>query len=107
MNPVEHFENLLAGGNDDAVLRFSLGNAYINEGENSKAIEHLAQALAYDPWYSAAWKAYGKALTATGQLDQARKAYERGIEAAEDKGDKQAVKEMQVFLKRLQKDADG
>jgi len=106
MNPIEQFEKLLADGKDDAVLRYSLGTAYSSEGKHSEAIVHLAQALAYNPWYSAAWKAYGKALTETNQLDQARKAYERGIEAAEDNGDKQAVKEMQVFLKRLQKDAD-
>ncbi|MDZ7735459.1 MAG: tetratricopeptide repeat protein [Gammaproteobacteria bacterium] len=106
MNPVAHFEKLLASGQDNALLRYSLGNAYFNDDKPSEAIPHLAQALAYDPGYSAAWKAYGKALTATGQIDQARKAYERGIEAAENKGDKQAAKEMQVFLRRLQKKAD-
>lgn len=106
MNPVEHFEKLLASGEDTALLRYSLGNAYLNEDRPSESIPHLAQALAFDPGYSAAWKAYGKALTATGQYDQARKAYERGIEAAETKGDKQAAKEMAVFLRRLQKKAD-
>lgn len=106
MNPIEQFEKLLADGNDSALLRYSLGNAYFNDDKPSEAIPHLAQALAYDPGYSAAWKTYGKALTATGQIDQARKAYERGIEAAENKGDKQAAKEMRVFLKRLQKSAE-
>ena len=35
--------------------------------------------------------------------DEAIKAYEEGIRAAEVKGDIQAAKEMAVFLKRLQK----
>ncbi len=35
--------------------------------------------------------------------DEAIRSYEEGIQAATVKGDVQAAKEMQVFLKRLQK----
>ena len=56
-----------------------------------------------DKGYSAAWKLYGKVLTELGRDAQAMAVYEKGIEAAETRGDKQAVKEMQVFLKRLRK----
>lgn len=102
-NTIEHFEQLLASGQDTALLRYGLGNAYQNADRASESIFHFAQAIAFDPNYSAAWKAYGKALQATGQMDQARKAFESGIKAATANGDKQAEKEMQVFLKRLQK----
>ena len=44
---------------------------------------------------------YGKALTEAGQKDKAINTYQKGIEVANKKGDKQAVKEMEVFLKRL------
>jgi hypothetical protein len=37
-----------------------------------------------------------------GQKAAAQEAFSKGIEVAEKKGDIQAVKEMQVFLKRLQ-----
>ena len=92
---------MLEQGQDNALMRFSLGNAHLNLNEYEQAIEHLAQALRHNPDYSAAWKLYGKALAGAGQNDEAIKAYKQGIEIAENKGDIQAAKEMKVFLKRL------
>lgn len=103
MSMIENFERMLAQGQDSALLRYSLGNAYLKEGQADKAVEHLRQAVTHDPEYSAAWKAYGKALSEAGDLDAAIDAYGRGIEVAERKGDKQAAKEMSVFHKRLRK----
>jgi hypothetical protein len=45
----------------------------------------------------------GKALTVADDTTAAESAYRAGITAAEANGDKQATKEMTVFLKRLQK----
>jgi hypothetical protein len=42
-------------------------------------------------------------LQTLGDNEGAIQVYETGIEAARQKGDIQAVKEMQVFLKRLKK----
>lgn len=103
MNPAERFEALLAQGKDNALLRFSLGLHYLNAGEAARAAPHLRAAVAHDPDYSAAWKLLGKALAATGEAEAAREAYRAGIGAAERKGDKQAAKEMAVFLRRLEK----
>lgn len=107
MSMIENFERMLAQGQDNALLRYSLGNAYLNDGQAQKAAAHLRQAVTHDPEYSAAWKAYGKALTDAGDLDGAIDAYARGIEVAERKGDKQAAKEMSVFHKRLRKQRDA
>ena len=96
-------EKLLAAGKDSALLRFGLGNAYLGAGDALRAAEHLRRALAFDPGYSAAWKLLGKALTAAGLESDALAAYRDGIAAAERKGDKQALKEMQVFARRLAK----
>jgi len=96
-------EKLLANGRDDALLRFSLGNACLKEGDASAAAEHLSRAVAHDPAYSAAWKLLGKARAETGDTAGAEAAWHRGIEAAQARGDVQAAKEMQVFLKRLLK----
>jgi Flp pilus assembly protein TadD len=100
---VENLEKLLASGKDGALLRFGLGNAYAQQGDWAKAVEHLRRAVEIDPAYSAAWKLLGKSLVAAGDQHGARQAYEQGIRAAEQKGDKQALKEMQVFLRRLAK----
>lgn len=107
MSMIENFERMLAQGQDSALLRYSLGNAYLNDGQAQKAVEHLRQAVTHDPEYSAAWKAYGKALSDAGDVDGAIEAYVRGIEVAERKGDKQAAKEMAVFHKRLRKQRDA
>jgi Tfp pilus assembly protein PilF len=100
---IERFEALLARGQDNALLRYSLGIAYLQADDATAAVEHLHAALVHDPDYSAAWKALGQALTEAGQPAAAVEAYERGIEVAERKGDVQAGKEMRVFLKRLHK----
>ena len=44
-----------------------------------------------------------KALLAAGRSDDALKAWHDGIAVAERKGDKQAMKEMQVFARRVAK----
>jgi predicted Zn-dependent protease len=100
---VDNLEAMLARGQDSALLRYSLGGEYLKLNQPDKAAEHLRQAVAKDPKYSAAWKLLGKALADAGYKDEAIKAYEDGIKVAEEKGDKQAAKEMTVFLKRLQK----
>ena len=101
MNPVERFEALLAAGKDSALLRFGLGQQYLNAGEAARAAEHLRAAVAQDPGYSAAWKLLGRALERAVEAQQAMDAYRQGIEAAGRRGDKQAAREMEVFLRRL------
>ena len=100
-------ERMLAGGRDDALLRFSLGNACLAEGDAGNAVEHLERAVQHDPGYSAAWKQLGRALLAAGRSADAAEAWSRGIETAQARGDVQAAKEMRVFLKRLEKQGGG
>jgi Tfp pilus assembly protein PilF len=101
MSRVQALEALLAKGTDTALLRYSLGAEYLRAGDPAQAAVHLEKALALDPDYSAAWKLLGKALVGLSRFEDARRAFERGIEVAVRKGDKQAEKEMRVFLRRL------
>jgi Tfp pilus assembly protein PilF len=107
MPMIERLEQLLASGKDNALLRFSLGSEYVKAGDAARACVHLARALEHDPEYSAAWKLYGKALTEIGRTSEALDAYRRGIAVAERKGDKQAVKEMAVFARRIERHVGG
>ena len=100
---VESLEKLLGTPRDGALLRFSIGMEYLKMQNAAKAAEHLRQAVAGDPGYSAAWRALGKALEAAAQPDAALEAYRSGIAAAQKKGDKQAEKEMTVFARRIEK----
>jgi predicted Zn-dependent protease len=86
-------------------LRFSLGNEYLAIDKHEDAIRHLQRAVQLDSSYSAAWKLLGRALALAGRETDAVAAYGNGIEIAEQKGDRQAAKEMTVFLKRLLKHA--
>jgi predicted Zn-dependent protease len=89
------------GPRDGALLRFSLGNALLGQGDIDEAVKELRRATDFDPLYSAAWKVLGKACIEAGNTDDAADAWRCGIDAAMRRGDKQAEKEMTVFLRRL------
>ena len=86
---------------DNALLRFGLGKGYLDAGDAERATEHLQRCVEQDPTYSAGWKLLGKARQAAGDLAGARQAWEQGLAAAATHGDKQAEKEMTVFLRKL------
>ena len=99
----ENLEKLLAQGRDNALLRFGLGDACLKEHDAEQAALHLAQATQQQAGYSAAWKLLGKALQQLGRLEEAQAAWTTGVTVARQQGDLQAVKDMTVFVKRLQK----
>ena len=103
MPSIADFEKMLAAGRDNALLRFSLGNEYLKAGQPLDAATHLRRAVEQDPQYSAAWKLLGRALTEAEAWDDALTAYREGIAVAEARGDKQAAKEMGVFMRRIEK----
>jgi Tfp pilus assembly protein PilF len=91
------------GPRDGALLRFSLGNALLEQGDHVAAADEFRRAVAFDRNYSAAWKLLGKACLAVDDTAGAAEAWRQGIEAARLRGDKQAEKEMTVFLRRVEK----
>lgn len=103
MGVIENFEAMLANGQDNALLRFSLGNALFQAKRYEEAVKHLASAVEQDPNYSAAWKIYGRSLNGCGHHAKAIEVLDQGIEVAESRGDIQAAKEMRVFRKRAAK----
>ncbi|MEA5445082.1 tetratricopeptide repeat protein [Gammaproteobacteria bacterium AB-CW1] len=100
---LENLLKMLERGQDSAMLRFSLGNEYLRRDALPEAAQHYQAALELDAQYSAAWRAYGRTLLRLERLEAAVEALEQGIPVAEARGDKQAAREMQVFLKRARK----
>lgn len=88
------------GGNP--ALRFALAQRYLEAGRAADAVEHAALAVDLNADYSAAWRLLGQAQIAAGRREEAVSTFERGIEVAARRGDKQVEKEMRVFLKRAQ-----
>lgn len=102
MNP-ETLEKLIRDGRDSYEARLAAGQARLKNGDLQDAIAHFRAATAMAPQHSMAWQELGKALNTGGETEAAREAWERGIGAARDNGDKQAEKVMGVWLKRLSK----
>jgi Tfp pilus assembly protein PilF len=98
-----NLEAMLARGADSASLRYTLASKYREAGELQRALTHANAALAFDAEYSAAWRLLGRVQAELGQAQAAVQTYRRGIEVAERRGDKQAAKEMRVFLNRLER----
>jgi uncharacterized protein HemY len=96
-------EKMIENGQDSAMLRLTLARLMTQSDHWDKAQEHLKIAVSLDPEYTAAWKEWGKVLVHLQRKEAAQKAWGKGIEVARSNGDKQAEKEMGVFLRRLSK----
>ncbi len=104
MDPlIERLETMLESGNDNLLLRFSLGKAYTEMQRYDQAITHLEQAVVFDPTHSSSWFWLGRAQYEHDKLGQAQENLDKAVEVATEKGDQQTVKMAQVFLRRVQK----
>lgn len=100
---IEALEKMIASGRDSAMLRLTLARLLFEQQRFADAAGHLQHAVELDANYTAAWKELGRMQHALGDFDAARQAWTRGLEVASHNGDKQAGKEMTVFLRRLDK----
>jgi len=82
---------------------YMLGRELIRAGRHAEAAEALERIIPLDENYTAAYRELGVAYEKSGQLDKAKKIYQRGIDVAEKTRDLQTQKEMRVFLKRVKK----
>lgn len=103
---IEALLRQVGGPRDGALLRYSLGHALLGQDRLDEAVAALREALRFDPAYSAAWKLLGQALLRQQDLAAAAEAWEQGIRVATERGDVQAAKEMQVFLRRARRDGE-
>jgi predicted Zn-dependent protease len=88
---------------DDPVVRFGLAGAYLDAGQPEEAVLEYRETIRLKPDYSAAHRGLGRALEKAGRLAEAQAAYAVGLEVAARMGDLQTKKEMEVFLRRLEK----
>lgn len=86
---------------DSAMLRLTLARLLSTRGDLAAAEAHLEAALVMDAGYTAAWKELGRVRQQRENPAGAADAWRQGIAKARANGDKQAEKEMTVFLRRL------
>ena len=102
---LQQFQELIALEPHDTMLRFGLGELYIEAGDFASAAEQFVEIVRLDAQYSAAYRYLGQAYAALDRPTEAEAVFQRGIAVAEARGDLQTAKEMQVFLRRLSKPA--
>jgi tetratricopeptide (TPR) repeat protein len=98
---IDRLLSLIDTARDSAMLRLTLARLLTAEGDLEQAVAHLQAAVEMDREYTAAWKELGKVRLLQENPDEAARAWRQGIDSARARGDKQAEKEMNVFLKRL------
>ncbi|HET7215189.1 MAG TPA: tetratricopeptide repeat protein [Terriglobia bacterium] len=102
-SPLEAFEEMAAKAPDNVMVRYSLGREYLKVKRYAEAEGEFRDALRLKADYSAAYRELGKSLVGLGRLDEARDIYTKGARVACEKGDLQTQREIEVFLRRLEK----
>lgn len=97
------FRGLLEKDPDNPMILFSLGNELFKQSEYSEAREYLRRAVDNKPDYSVAYRMLGRAHFELRENAEARRVFSEGRQVAEKNGDLQTVKEIDVFLRRLER----
>src|SRR5919205_3961505 len=103
----EMFRRLLEKDPDNPMILYSLGNELFKEQKYTEAREYLSRAVQNKPDYSVAYRTLGRALYELSEDAEARRAFARGREVAQRNGDLQTVREIDVFVRRLEKREKG
>ena len=98
---IARLEELLKDEPDDDLTHFLLGREYLEVNRHKDAARVLQRCVEINPQYTAAWRFLGDAHRFAGDSQAAKKAYETGIAVAQDTGDLQAGKEMEVLIRKV------
>jgi predicted Zn-dependent protease len=99
----EMFRKLLERDPDNPMILFSLGNELFKEGRYQEARDYLRRAVENKPDYSVAYRTLGRTHFELREDAEARRVFAEGRQVAEKNGDLQTVKEIDVFVRRLEK----
>jgi predicted Zn-dependent protease len=101
------FRKLLERDPENPMVLYSLGNELFKERKYTEAKEYLSHAVQNKPDYSVAYRMLGRALYELRKDAEARRIFAEGREVAQRNGDLQTVKEIDVFVRRLDKRERG
>jgi uncharacterized protein HemY len=97
------FRKLLARDPNNPMVLYSLGSELFKEGQYPEAQDLLRRAVENKPDYSVAYRMLGRAHFELHENSEARNVFLKGKEVAQENGDLQTVKEIDVFMRRLEK----
>ncbi|MDQ3925639.1 MAG: tetratricopeptide repeat protein [Actinomycetota bacterium] len=103
----EMFRKLLEREPNNPMVLYSLGNELFKEQKYQEAREYLNRAVQSKPDYSVAYRTLGRTLYELHEDAEARRVFTEGREIAQRNGDLQTIKEIDVFVRRLEKRERG
>ncbi len=101
------FRKLLERDPNNPMVLYSLGAELFKEGCYPEARDLLRRAVANKPDYSVAYRTLGRAHYELEENAEAREVFEEGRRVAEGNGDLQTVREIDVFVRRLERREAG
>lgn len=86
---------------EDPFPRYALALEYKNAGRLDEARQLFVDLMAVSPDYTATYLHAGNLMVALGQIEEARKVYQTGVEACGRRGDSHARGEIEGALAAL------
>jgi|SRR5579875_815029 len=100
-NRLDLLKQMLSKDPANSFARYGLAMELANSGELHEAVAEFRALLDRDENYSAAYFHLGQALEKIGEIDEARAAYEQGIQVTTRKGDAHTRAEIEAALNLL------
>lgn len=98
---IETMKQFIEQAPDNPFPRYALAMEFKSAGRLEEAAETLADLATRSPDYVATYLQWGMFLEQLGRLDEARQAFEAGIEWAGKAGNQHALSEIQSALSAL------
>jgi Tfp pilus assembly protein PilF len=96
MEKIEKLKSFLINSPGDSFLKHALALEYIKLGEEAEARKLFLEILEHDPSYVGSYYHLARLLERTGETENAKNWYERGMIAAKQAGDIHAYNELQA-----------
>lgn len=100
---IDQFRELVELSPDDELAHYGLAQEYMKAERYEESAASFRRVVELKADYVAGYRELGKALMKCGRLDEAQENLLKGRALAEQHGDGQAVKEIDVYLRRIEK----
>lgn len=100
-NRLETFLKIVENDPSDSFAKYALGLEYCSVKENEKAIEIFEGLKSDDPNYLAVYYQLGKVYEVQGDIESAKKIFEKGIYVATSQSEFHTREELQQALEDL------
>ena len=101
MEKIEKLKSFLIDSPGDSFLKHALALEYIKLGDEAGARKLFLEILERDPSYIGSYYHLARLLERTGETENAKNWYEKGMIAARQAGDSHAYNELQTAYKDI------